>query len=194
MSENTNLEAETITEKVTSASTDEAIQETPVEGVSETAVNEEEVKEETSEVSAESIEESTEETVEETVEETKEEVPVEEDDEVIDEYVDVTDLPENAGDSDNDIPEADVTNPDVPEDETEADPLPEEEGIYYCEVTIGFHTRNVVEERLEKYDIPFIVTATGIILVGPYQTEEEAVAGRKLLLTRGLKGTVVTFE
>ena len=106
----------------------------------------------------------------------------------------MTDLPENAGDSDNDIPEEDVTNPDVPEDETEADPLPEEEGIYYCEVTIGFHTRNVVEERLEKYDIPFIVTATGIILVGPYQTEEEAVAGRKLLLTRGLKGTVVTFE
>lgn len=191
MSENTNKETEIITEEVTSASTDEAIQETPVEEVSESTVSEETVEEETVEAPVETVEE-----IQTTTEEVKKEEPVEESDEeeIIDETIDLSDLPENAGDSVNDIPEEDVTNPDVPEDETEADPLPEEEGIYYCEVTIGFHTRNVVEERLGKYEIPFIVTATGIILVGPYKTEEEAVQGRKLLLTRGLKGTVVTFE
>lgn len=194
---------ETVEEKVTTEETVETINEAPVEEApsteSEGTAKEEAVEtpvepekeekvEETKEVKTTPDEPVVETPIEEVTEETTKEPEVEEE-------IDFSDLPNNIGDEVDTEPEADVTNPEHAEDvDGEVDPLPEEEGIYYCEVTVGYNTRSVVEERLEKYNIPFIVTATGAILVGSYNTEEEAVEGRKLLLTRGLKGTVVTFS
>ena len=192
------------TEEVTTEETVETINETPVEENTQTTESEEVAKDEATTTPVEeptemeaSVEEDhkEEDTITETAP-TEEVIPETEETDDDDDDLDLSYLPENAGDSEDIEPEADVTNPDVDvtEDIGIVDPLPEEEGIYYCEVTVGVNKRSVVEDRLEKFDIPFIVTATGAILVGPYQTEEEAVAGRKLLLTRGLKGTVVTFE
>lgn len=189
------------TQEVTTEEAVEAINETPIEETTQTTESEEVV---TDEATTTPVEESTEEAPveeapkeEETITET---APTEEatpeTEETEDDDLDLSYLPENAGDSEDIEPEADVTNPDVDvtEDIGVVDPLPEEEGIYYCEVTVGVNKRAVVEDRLTKFEIPFIVTATGAILVGPYKDEDEAVQGRKLLLTRGLKGTVVIFE
>ena len=200
---------QTATQSVTTDNTVETIDVTPVQE-EQTTESEETVKEETVEAPVETTESSVNSASEtsdvsedtETVGEPLDVVPAEDSTDDLDngaedeeEEVDFSDLPDNIGDEADVIPEADVTNPDVDLDEEigEVDPLPEEEGIYYCEVTVGFNKRSVVESRLEKYNIPFIVTATGSILVGSYKTEEEAVQGRKLLLTRVLKGTVVTY-
>lgn len=199
---------QTATQEVTADSTVETIDVTPVQE-EQTTESEGTVKEEAVEAPVENTESSVDSAPEasnesedtETVGEPLDVVPVGDSTDDLDngaedeEEVDFSDLPDNIGDEVDVTPEADVTNPDVDLDEEigEVDPLPEEEGIYYCEVTVGFNKRSVVESRLEKYDIPFIVTATGSILVGSYKTEEEAVQGRKLLLTRGLKGTVVTY-
>lgn len=191
------------TQEVTTEEAVEAINETPIEEATQTTESEEVAKDEATTAPVEEpteaeapVEEAPKE--EDTITETAptEEVAPKTEETDDDEDLDLSYLPENAGDSEDIEPEADVTNPDVDvtEDIGGVDPLPEEEGIYYCEVTVGVNKRAVVEDRLTKFEIPFIVTATGAILVGPYKDEEEAVQGRKLLLTRGLKGTVVTFD
>lgn len=129
-------------------------------------------------------------------EESVEKEPVEEvpDEELIDADIDLSDLPDNYGDGADETPDADVSNPEAPESTSFTDPLPEKDGDFYLDIMIGYGKREVVEGRLRKYDIGFIVTATGNILVGPYTSIEDATEGRKRMLSRGFKGTVVKVE
>ena len=49
----------------------------------------------------------------------------------------------------------------------------------------------MVEERLDKYSLTRIISAEGIVLVGPYVTREGAINGRRLVIRCGLKGDIV---
>lgn len=77
----------------------------------------------------------------------------------------------------------------------EADPLYEVPGDFYIKIgeDLSDEKLAVVEERLEKADLTHVVTASGVVLVGPYPTEEAALADRKKIIAKGLKGTIFTF-
>ena len=105
----------------------------------------------------------------------------------------INNLPDNFGDKIDETPDADVTNGNADPDAGAVDPLPEIDGKYYCEMVTGTNDSHVVEQRLEKFDFPFIVTAVGAVLVGPYKTEQDAKVGVKSLLAKGLRASVITF-
>ena len=109
------------------------------------------------------------------------------------EEVDFSDIPDNFGDSVDAKPEADVKNDADGYEGDESDPLWEKSGKYYAEIFTGSNDMAVVEQRLIKFEIKYIITATGTILHGPFETEEEAKAACKKLLVRGLRGTVIQF-
>ena len=85
---------------------------------------------------------------------------------------------------------------DVNDDDDNVDPLPEIEGKFY--INVG---ENLPWNRLQKVekilnDLPFkhITTASGKILVGPFVEEKDAFDARKKVLSKGIKGIVVTME
>lgn len=117
----------------------------------------------------------------------------EEESEEEEEEVDFSDIPDNFGDSVDAKPEADVKNDADGYEGDESDPLWEKSGKYYAEIFTGSNDMAVVEQRLIKFEIRYIITATGTILHGPFETEEEAKAACKKLLVRGLRGTVIQF-
>lgn len=86
--------------------------------------------------------------------------------------------------------------PDELPDGEEYDPMPEKDGKWYISLgkDIIKHKFDIIQERLEKYDIDHVVTATGEILVGSYMTEEEALQARKTVLAKGLRGVVVKLN
>ena len=51
-----------------------------------------------------------------------------------------------------------------------------------------------VESRLHDLKVNHFVTATGIILAGPYATEEDATTERIRLIRKGLKGRIIYYE
>lgn len=85
---------------------------------------------------------------------------------------------------------------DVVDNDDNVDPLPEIKGKYYVNVgeNLPFNRQEKVENILSKLEYKWIVTALGKFLVGPFEDEESAFRGRKVLLGKGLKGVVVTME
>lgn len=85
---------------------------------------------------------------------------------------------------------------DVVDNDDNIDPLPEIKGKYYVNVgeNLPFNRQEKVENILSKLEYKWIVTALGKFLVGPFEDEESAFRGRKVLLGKGLKGVVVTME
>jgi hypothetical protein len=51
-----------------------------------------------------------------------------------------------------------------------------------------------VTSRLNALKVNYFVSATGIILVGPYTTEDIAVTARIHLIRKGLKGRIIYYE
>lgn len=49
----------------------------------------------------------------------------------------------------------------------------------------------VVEDRLKKSEVDYVVTAIGGVYVGPYEDNAKAIAGRKKIIQKGLKGRIV---
>lgn len=82
------------------------------------------------------------------------------------------------------------------ESDKEADPLPELEGKIYIKIGEGFDDKKlaVIDERLDKTGLTHTVTAKGEVLVGSFTTEEEAIKAKKLIIGKGLKGTIITVE
>lgn len=194
---NTNV-VETVEEKV----------ETPVDEVKE-------VVEETSEAPVEAEEAVTEEAPEEDEEEEKVVVPEDTVEEVpsepVVEHVEIKGMPaeeciettmmlEDGRIVDSDYYDENgneiVKHDEVPEEsDKEADPLPEIKGSFYISIGKDFddHKLAKIMERLDKTELNHITTATGEVLVGPFESAEDAIQKRKLVISKGLKGHVIAM-
>lgn len=53
---------------------------------------------------------------------------------------------------------------------------------------------NKIEERLAKTGLNYETNALGQIMVGPFESEKEALLERKKVLGRGLKGVIVSID
>lgn len=53
---------------------------------------------------------------------------------------------------------------------------------------------NKIEERLAKTGLNYETNAIGQIMVGPFESEKEALLERKKVLARGLKGVIVSID
>ena len=116
------------------------------------------------------------------------------------------DSSDDSGDDSGDTPTPPEPTPVPPTPEDSSDDSSEEdhhhegdptEAGYYIQVNEyaledAKFTR--VTSRLNALKVNYFVTATGIILVGPYSTEEIAITARIHLIRKGLKGRIIYYE
>jgi len=92
-------------------------------------------------------------------------------------------------------PEVANDTPDVDEvDENVADEEPVIGSGWWVQINqkeVPPNVFNIYIDRLEKADIKYKVTGSGIFYVGPYASKELCIIGRKNIIRRGLKGTIV---
>lgn len=80
--------------------------------------------------------------------------------------------------------------------EETADPVPEKVGKWYICVgnELSEDQQSTVEHRVESAKYDAVTTPTGQVLVGPFDSREECIYARKMLIRKGVIGTIKLFN